>query len=194
MGQFLGRFLAIFNPIELTPSHTKRVVSHRESISLATLMGQRVGLEAIRHYGGADRVAVTPNLVADHKRARQQYHERIEKEKREKERTDAEIRQENELKRQREAEESEKVDYATKKKRFESDEANLRDDIQFTEARLSEIEERSGKTTNQKDYLSALSGINLLREDLRKKRKSLDKMSAEKSKLVEKYVNKMLRK
>ena len=120
--------------------------------------------------------------------------ERIEKEKREKERTDAEIRQENELKRQREAEESEKVDYATKKKRFESDEANLRDDIQFTEARLSEIEERSGKTTNQKDYLSALSGINLLREDLRKKRKNLDKISAEKSKLVEKYVNKMLKK
>ena len=120
--------------------------------------------------------------------------ERIEKEKREKERSDAEIRQENELKRQREAEESEKVDYATKKKRFESDEANLRDDIQFTEARLSEIEERSGKTTNQKDYLSALSGINLLREDLRKKRKNLDKISAEKSKLVEKYVNKMLKK
>jgi len=175
-------------------SHSKRVVTHRESLSLASLMGQRIGLEVIRHYGGADKVEVTPNLIVDHNRARQQYHERIEKEKREKERTDAEIRRENELKRQREAEESEKVDYETKKKRFEKDEAQLRDDIKFAEVRLSELEERSGKTKIQADYLSALSGIKLLREDLRKKRNNLDKMSAEKSKLVEKYVTKMLRK
>ena len=141
-----------------------------------------------------DKVEITASLVAEHNRARQQYRERIEKEKKEKERSDADIRRENERKRQREAEQAEKVDYATKKKRYDSDEAKLRDEIKFSEVRLTELEERAGKTTLQADYRSSLSGIKLLREDLRKKRQDLDKTVIEKSKLVDKYANKVLRK
>ena len=85
-------------------------------------MGQRVTLEAIKHYGGADKVPITRSLVTDHNRARQQYHERIENERKEKQRSDAEIREENELKRKKEAAEAEKQDYESKKKRYDQEE------------------------------------------------------------------------
>ena len=175
-------------------SHTKRVVSSRESISLASLTGQRVALEAIKHYGGADKVPVTATLIADHKRAYHQYQERLDKERKEKQRSDAEIRQDRELTRKREAEKEAKVDFETKKKKYETEESKLRDEIKFAEARLTELEERASNTTIQSEYKSALSGIKLLREDLRKKRLDRDKATNEKSKLVNKYADNMLRK
>lgn len=163
-------------------------------MSLASLTGQRIGLEVIHDYGGANKVEITPLLVADHIRAHQKYQERIEKERKEKARTETEIRRENELKRKREAEKESNADFQSKKKKFEDEEAKLRGELKFDEARLTGLENRAENTTLQAEYRSALAAIRQLREGLKTKRNRLDELCCEKSKLVEKYAKKVTKK
>ena len=141
----------------------------------------------IHAHKGAGNIPITPALVSDHVRAHQKYRERLEKEKREKMRQEKEIRRENELRRKREADQLAKSDFETKKKRYNEDESQLRQKIQFDEVRLTELEDRADNTTVKAEYTSARAAIKLLREGLKQSRLELDNLSAEKSKLVGKY-------
>merc|ERR1719245_2277139 len=86
-------------------SETRRLVTSRESISLASLTGRKVGKEALNRYGHACDVPISTPLVVSHVNARRKYHERLENEKKEKEAARKRIRDDLEATRKRKAQE-----------------------------------------------------------------------------------------
>ena len=176
--------------VERAFSCSKRLIDSRESISIATLKGQRVLLEEIHSYGGAAQVPITPLLVHEHNQAKHKYCERLEKEKQEKAARDKNLRIERELKRKRLAKEKEQADYSSKKKRFESKETELKKELIFHEARLSELENTMEKTRDHAAQKAAMTAHKLLREEIKKLQKQLEAVKDDKFKLAETKRNK----
>merc|ERR1712039_35163 len=151
-------------------SVTKRLVDHRESLSIASLTGQRVILEAIGTYGSASKVNITSALIHDHRQGHRNYQERLENERKEKLQRDANLRKERE----------------SKKKRLEDKEKSLLRQLEFHEARRKEHEQTIDKSKDVDMVRAAFAGHKLLLATMQKTQKELDGIKDEKFKLAEK--------
>ena len=165
-------------------SRTKRLLHARESISLQSLIAQRVAQEAIGLNGGANNVKITPGLVASHKLAHQRNCERLAKQKRESEQRDRDQMAENDARRKRKAEEAERVDFETKKKALDEEEKSLSKELQFDDVRLTGLVDTAINTKNPTESKSAMTAAKLLRGGMKTKQERLDKIRADKLKLV----------
>merc|ERR1712038_731648 len=112
-------------------SATKRYVNTRENMSLATLTGLRVGKETVSLYGGTNNVPIPHALQDSHINAWRNYQERVENEKKEKAREKERIQAELQAASKRKAEEKDRSDYLSKKKRYEDEEAEVRGTLKF---------------------------------------------------------------
>ena len=160
-------------------------------MSLATLVGLRVGKETVSMYGSTKNVQIPPTLVASHINARTKYHERIENEKKEKAKERERIRAEVRAANKRKAEEQDMSGYLNKKKRLESEEKEMRNVLKFHETRRSEFSSRL-ETPNLKlaEIKSALALQKQIDETIAKTRSDIEAIVKQKYRLVESRANK----
>ena len=171
-------------------SETKRLVSSRESISLATLTGRKVGNEVVKRYGGATNVPISTPLVISHVNARRVYRERLENEKKERERARKQIRDEAAATRKRRAEEKEESDFRSKLKKLEDEEKHIRDILKADQAQKLELDHRMSHPSGLAAMKSAFALSKQLSDGMDKKRAKLDELSKQKLKLVQSRANK----
>ena len=171
-------------------SQTKRLITQRESLSLRSLTGLRVGREHIKTYGTTNAVKITPSLLASHINSRNKYHERLEKEKKEKIRKEKEAKEGREVSRKRRMEEEDKRDFETKTRKFEDEEKTLRDGLKFDRVQLTEIDQRIAGSQIAAQIHSSIALRRKLVENIDEKQKKLDSICQEKYKLAKKRAEK----
>ena len=165
-------------------------MTSRESISLASLTGRKVGKEAVNRFGHACNVPISTPLVCSHINARRKYHERIENEKKEREAAKKKIRDDAEATRKRKAKEQEEADYQSKIKRIEGEEKEVRDTLKFDQARRKELEDRMTNTQDPAEMRSSFALLKPLSASIDKNRATLDELSKKKFKLAKSHANK----
>ena len=173
-----------FSQVERAFSQTKRLITKRESLSLRSLTGLRVGREHIKTFGNANSVDITPSLLASHVNSRNKYRDRLEKEKREKISREKDAKQERENFLKRRKEEEDKKDYESKKKKFEDEEKTLRDGLKFDKVQLSEIDQRIEKSQIVAEIHSSMALRRKLVENINEKQNKLDSVCQQKYKMV----------
>ena len=153
-------------------------------MSLASLTGLRVGKETVSLYGKANDVRIPHALVVSHTNARQKYQERIDNEKKEKEKEKERILSELQVAKKRKAEEQDRSDYLSKKKRLEDEAKGIRDVLKFHETRRKEFSSRL-ESTNPAEIKSSVALIKQVDQTIEKKRAELDVVEKKKYRLVE---------
>ena len=170
-------------------SVTKRLVNSRESLSLATLKGERVILEEIGQSGSVSNVNISPTMLADHLSAKRKYLERLEREKKEKAKRREESKKERELKRKLDEDKKQSADYQTKKRRLEDRETALKKELKFDETRCHGLEQQAD-SKDPNEMKSAFKALKMLREGMKKTQLELNNVKDEKCKLAEARRNK----
>merc|ERR1711879_324524 len=149
----------------------------------ASLTGLRVGKEIVSLYGGANNVPIPYALSVSHANARQKYQERKENERKEKEKERERIQAELQAVKKRKAEEKDRSDYLTKKKRLEDEEKDIRGILKCHETRRKEFVSRL-QSTDPAEIRSAGALIRQIEKTIDAKRAELDTIEKKKYRLV----------
>ena len=152
-------------------------------MSLATLTGLRVAKETVSLYGKANNVQIPTALIVSHNNAWKKYEERVAKEKKEKEQERERIRAELQLAKKRKAEEKDRSDYLSKKKRLEDEEKEIRDVLKAHETRRKEFTMRL-QSHDPAEIRSSAALIKQVDATIEKKRAELESVEKKKYRLV----------
>lgn len=171
-------------------SQNKLILQSRESLSLQSLFGQRVTREAIKHYGGAEKVPISSALLAKHNAAHHAYRKRIEDEQKANRTREQDERDEREAARKRKIEEAERKDFDEKKKSLEAEEKELRDQLKFHNTMYDGMLQRAAATNDPVEMKASIAAQRKQREVIVDKEKKLKDVSTNLKQLLERRLNK----
>ena len=177
--------------IERGFSQSKLVLDHRERLSLTSLKGQRDSRDAIRYYGGAAYVPMTPSLLSAHFKAKHEYEKRTEAEKKARIEHEKTVRAETESSRKRTADRDEKARYEAKKAKLEGEAKSLQKELKYLETMLDGM--LAKKSTVLEEVQASISASAKLRESMKEKQARYDTVTGEIRKLMETKLNKQKR-
>ena len=166
-------------------SVTKRLLQGRESMSLASVYGQKVTKDAIHFHGGSANVNITPSLLAAHFKAQSNYSKRVESEQKEKRKRELDLQAAAEASQRRAEERERKAKFDDKKTKLEAEEKQMNDSLKADEALYDGMMDRALKTTDPEQKNSALATANHLRETIKRKQADLTSVSGKIRKLME---------
>jgi hypothetical protein len=166
-------------------SQTQLMLDGKESLSLHSLLGQRVIKEELIYWGGSEKIPITPALIACFGCARSKYFNRKEKEKKEKEREELERNATLEKQKHRDMAEKKKEDYLKKKNDLENEEKNLKMQLTFDEKRMEELEEKSEKVKSAEELKYCVVSLKTIRAGCKRKQALLNEITVKKLKLIE---------